>query len=113
MRLMEGADQVLAVRGVDRGLAADRGIDLRQQRGRHLHVVDAAAHGRGGKAGQIADHAAAERDHQVAAFDARGDDRLADLSRTTRKLFEASPGGTMTGWRSIPGRIERRLAAAS
>src|SRR6185437_4597500 len=30
-----------------------------------------------GKAGEIADHAAAERDHQIAAVDARVDDRLA------------------------------------
>src|SRR6185503_1226104 len=36
--LVEGADQVLAQRGIDAGLAADRGIDLREQRRRHLHV---------------------------------------------------------------------------
>ena len=64
--------------GVDRGLAADGGIDLRQQRGRHLHVVEAAARHRGRKAGEIADHAAAERDDEIAALDPRGDQRLAD-----------------------------------
>ena len=36
-RLVERADHVLAARVVDRGLAADRGVDLREQRGRHLH----------------------------------------------------------------------------
>ena len=41
-RLVEGADQVLAVRRVDAGLAADRGIDLGQQGGRDLDEVDAA-----------------------------------------------------------------------
>ena len=76
---MERADQVLAVRRIDAGLAADRGIDLRQQRGRHLHEIDAAPHDRRGKAGEIADHAAAERDHEIVALDARRDQRLADL----------------------------------
>ena len=33
---MEGADEVLALREVDRGLAADRGVDLADQRRRHL-----------------------------------------------------------------------------
>ena len=36
-RLVERADHVLAERVVDAGLAAHRGVDLRQQRGRHLH----------------------------------------------------------------------------
>ena len=68
---MEDADQVLAVRGVDAGLAADGGIDLRQQRGRHLHEIHAAPHDAGGEAGEIADDAAAERDHHVAALQPR------------------------------------------
>ena len=69
-RLVEGADEVLAGRMVDAGLAADAGVDLRQQRGRHLHERHAAHEGRGGEAGQVADDAAAEGDH--AASDARG-----------------------------------------
>ena len=69
-RLVERADQVLAVRRVDRGLAADRAVDLRQQRRRHLYEVDAAQQGRGGKAGEVADDAAAERDQRRAALDA-------------------------------------------
>ena len=83
---MEGADQVLAVLGIDRGLAADRGIDLRQQRGRHLHVVETAAHHGGREAGEIPDHAAAERDHEIAALDARRDQRLADLLEHRKAL---------------------------
>ena len=78
-RLMEGAEQILALRRIDPGLAADGGIDLRQQRGRHLHEIDAAAQDRGGKAGEIADHAAAERDDEIVALDFRRDQRLADL----------------------------------
>ncbi len=70
-RLMKGADQVLAVPRIDAGLAADRGVDLRQQRRRHLHEIDAAAHARRGEAGEIADDAAAERNREIAALDAR------------------------------------------
>ena len=84
-RLVEGAEQILALRRIDAGLAADGGIDLRQQRGRHLHEIDAAAQDRGRKAGEIADHAAAERDDEIVALDLRGDQGLADL-------FEAGIG---------------------
>ena len=90
-RLMESADEVLAVAGVDGGLAADRGIDLRQQRGRHLHVIEPAPHHRRGESGEIADDAAAERDDEIAALDARGDDGLADLFED-RKAFRPLAG---------------------
>ena len=76
---MEGAEQVLAVRRIDAGLAADRGIDLRQQRGRHLHEIDAAPQDRRREAGEIADDAAAERDHQIVALDLGRDQRFADF----------------------------------
>ena len=75
---MEGADEVLAVARIDAGLAADRGIDLGQQRGRDLHEAHAAPHDRGGKAGEIADDAAAERHDEIAALDARLEDRVAN-----------------------------------
>ena len=75
---MEGADQILAVAGIDRGLAADRRIDLGEQRGRHLHVIETAAHHGGGEAREIADDAAAERDDEIATLDAGGDQCLAD-----------------------------------
>ncbi len=57
-------------------------FDLRQQRGRHLHKIDPAAQDRGREAREVADHAAAERDHQIVAFDLGGDQRLADLFET-------------------------------
>ncbi len=83
---MEGADEILAVRGIDGGLAADRRIDLRQQCRRHLHVIDAATHDRRGEAGEIADDAAAERDNKIAALDAFGDQRLADPFEAVKAL---------------------------
>src|SRR5262249_26208673 len=75
---MERADEVLAVAGIDCRLAADRGIDLRKQRGGYLHIVETAAHNRGGKAGEIADDAAAERHHDIGTLDACGNQRFAD-----------------------------------
>ncbi len=67
--LVKCADKVLALRGVDPGFAANRTVDLRQQRCRYLHKTNAAAQNRGGKAHQIADNAAAQSDHNVIAFD--------------------------------------------
>ena len=66
-RLMEGADEVLAHGQVHRRLAADRGIHRRQQGGGHLHAVDAAHVAGRREAGQVADHAAAQRHGEVGA----------------------------------------------
>jgi hypothetical protein len=79
---MERAEQVLALWRVDAGLATDRGIDLRQKRGRHLHEIDAAAQDCRRETGEIADHAAAERNHQIVALDLRRDQRLRDFFET-------------------------------
>ena len=89
--LMEDADEVLAAAGVDAGLAADRGIDLREQRRRHLDEAHAAPHDAGGKAGEVADHAAAEGEDDVAALEPRGEQRVDDLS-SAAKLFDAFAG---------------------
>ncbi len=106
-RLMEGADEVLAVIGIDGGLAADRGIDLRKQRGWHLHIVETTADNRGGEAGKIADHAATERHHDIGAFDARGNQRFAhslehrealrSLARRHRHRRGTDAGGSERG----------------
>ena len=57
-RRVEGADEVLAGREVHADLAADRRVDLRQQRRRHLDERDAAQEGRGREARHVADDAA-------------------------------------------------------
>ena len=74
--LVEGAQQVLALRGIDTGLATHRTIDLRQQRGRALHEGQAAQDGGGGEAGQITHHATAQRHHRHAAVRPRGQNGL-------------------------------------
>ncbi len=63
---------------IDTGLAADAGIDLRQQRGRHLHEIHPATRYTGGETRQIADNAAAEGDERVAAFHAGRQDARTD-----------------------------------
>ena len=107
---MEGADQVLALAGIDRGLAADRGIDLRQQRGRHLHKVEAAPDDGGGKSGEIADHSAAQRDHEVGALDTGFDQSLAQalehgkaLGALARRYRRRGGGDAGLGERGLGG----------
>ena len=65
---MEAADEILAPACIDRGLAADGAVHLRQQRGGDLHEVHAAQEDAGGKAGEIADDAAAQRNQHDAAL---------------------------------------------
>ena len=67
-RLVEGADHVLAAGMVDRRLAANGGIHLREQRGRHLDEWHAALVSCSGKTGEITDHAAPQRDDGGFAF---------------------------------------------
>ena len=66
-RLAECADEIFARRKIDRRLAADRGVDLRQKRRRNLYEPDPAQVGRRGKASHISDHAAAERNNKTLA----------------------------------------------
>ncbi len=66
-RLVEGADHVLAGRVVDGRLATHARIDLRQQRGRHLHEGHATHVAGRSKPGHVAHHAAAQRvQHRLA-----------------------------------------------
>ena len=86
---------------VHAGLAADRAVDLRQQRGRHLHERQAAQRGRRGEAGEIADHAAAQRDHRGAPLDPRVQQlRSTHVGVAYRGSSTASPGGTTISLRA-------------
>ena len=63
-RLVKRADHVFPLWMVDRGLAAHRRVDLREQRRRHLNQRDAALISRRDEARDVADHAAPERDER-------------------------------------------------
>ena len=94
-RLVERADHVLAARMIDAGLAADRRVDLREQRRRHLHEIDAALVAGGGESGDVADHAAAERHDGSVAVQPRVDERVDDAMRTSRASCAARrPAGS-------------------
>ena len=68
-RPVERADEVLALRQVDRGLAADRRVDLGDEARRNRHPGDAAEIGRCGEAGRVGRAAAAERDDRAGAVE--------------------------------------------
>src|SRR3546814_15715869 len=69
----------------DLGLAADRAVDLGQQAGRDLHEVEAAQGDSGGKAGEVADHAAAQRHQRCRALDLA----IEELAAQPTELVEA------------------------
>lgn len=69
--LVEKAHKVFAVSGVDRRLAANRTVHLCEERGRNLDVRQAAQQEARGDAGDIANHAPAERDDDGRPLDAR------------------------------------------
>jgi len=66
---VESADEVLALRGVDPGLAANRTVDLGQKRRRQLHKPHAPAQDRRRKTDEVADHAATQRQDHILALD--------------------------------------------
>jgi hypothetical protein len=78
LRLVERADHVLAERMIDARLAADRRIDLRQQRRGHLDERHAAHVAGGRETGHVADHAAAECDQRRLAIGTLGEQPVED-----------------------------------
>src|SRR6516225_4836383 len=82
-RLVKGADQILSMARVDGSLAADRGINLRKQRRRNLHVIKATANNRSGETGA-----------------------------STVKLFDFSPAGTVMQVEPMPAPASADSVAA-
>ena len=72
-RLPERADHVLGRGQVDAHLAADAAIDLGQERRGNLNEGEPAGKGGGDEAGQIAHHAAADRDDRRLAIGLQAD----------------------------------------
>ena len=78
------------------GLSADGGIDLGEQGGRHLDQAHPAPDDAGGEPGEVADDPAAERDDEVAAFEAGGEE-LAAEGFEAREGFGGFAGGDRYG----------------
>ncbi len=116
-RLMKGADQVLALFGVDAGLAADRGIHLRQKCRGDLHEANATAEHARGEAGEIADHAATESHDAIAALDANFEQALGKTGEHGKALARFArvrrwPGRYRSSrvlgyWRAAQDRVRR------
>ena len=95
-RLMERADHVLAVRMIDAGLAADGRVDLRQQRRRHLDVVDAALIAGGREAGHVADDAAAQSASTAASRFMRSATSASRMREKLSSVLCCSPSGRIS-----------------
>ena len=112
-RLVEGAGQVLAGLQVHAGLAADAAVHLRQQRGGHLHEGHAAHRDRRGEAGEVAHHAAAERDHRRAPVEPGGQHGAPALRTASRSPWRPRPAAPRSRpARPAPRRPARRAAPA-
>ena len=94
---------------VDRGLAADRGIDHRQQGGGQLHEAHAAHPAGGREAGEVADHAAAEREHGGVAAGAETRPAPPSAAPKRASVFSCSPAGSTKVCNVLAG--ERRAHA--
>src|SRR5206468_1735052 len=103
--LGERADQVLGARMIDRRLAADGGVDLRQHGGGELDEVD-ATHVRGGdEAGHVTDGAPAERQHRRRAVEAGLEQRIPAPLGHAERLGRLAVGN-LQGRDREPGLLE-------
>ena len=85
-RRVERADEVLALVGVEAGLAADRRVDHGEQRRRHLHDPDAAQPGRRDEPREVGDRSPADPDDGVAAGETGLPEKLPASRRDRRGL---------------------------
>src|SRR5262249_46921575 len=85
-RLVKGADQILAMTGVNASFAANGGVDLCEKRGRYLHEADAAFDASRGKTGQVASHAAAEGNDGMFPLNTKIKKRAADTLESGKAL---------------------------
>ncbi|MNX79390.1 hypothetical protein D3C86_1110180 [compost metagenome] len=76
--LMERPDEVLAARMVDGDLAPHRGVDLGEQRRRHLHEGHPALVGGRHEPRQVPDHSATQGDHGALALQAPLDGQIVE-----------------------------------
>src|SRR5688572_612589 len=83
---MESPDEVLPRRNVDRRLAADRAVNLGQERRRDLDEIASAIDDRRRKARKVANDPAAERYDVILTFDAQLKKPIDDRSQTVPAL---------------------------
>ena len=96
-RLMEGTQEIFPLADVDPGLAADRGIDLRDDGRRHLYEGDTAVENGGDEARQIPDHAATQRDDQRLPVMSGADHFPAECFRLDHRFRRLASGDRVQG----------------
>src|SRR5690349_13365490 len=87
---MKSAYEVLPSREIDSSLAADRGIDLRQQGCGHLRQRQSAQVNRRAEAGEIANHTAAQRHDEIVSFKAIFTEKSDSLFQNSERLVALS-----------------------
>ena len=107
-RRVEGADEVLALGGVDAGLAADGRVDHAEQRRRHLDDAHPAQPRRRDEAGEVGDGAAADPDDGIGAGEAGPAELRPERRRDLGRLGRLGVGhlGDVDG---IPRGLERAV----
>ena len=106
-RLVEGADEVLALRQVDGRLAADRAVDLGDERRRDVDDRHPAQVDRGQEAGRVAERTAADRHDRLAPLDPQAARALAASLDETEALGRLALRETCRA-RGQTGRVEGR-----
>src|SRR4051794_1897782 len=101
---MKRPNQVLALRVIDADLAADRAVDLREERGRDLHDGDAAEECGGGKTRGVAEHTSANGDDGARAIGAPADQRVIDAADCLQVLVTLAVGKQDRIFRGEPGK---------
>ena len=95
-RLVERPDEVLALGQVDAGLAADRRVDLGDERRRDVDQRHAAEPGGREEPGRVAKRPAADRRRSAPAARPAGGPARAPQPRSTASRFASSPCGSRT-----------------
>ena len=92
LRLLERAHQVFARRQIHRDLAADAGVHHGQQAGRDLHERHPAQPGRRDEPRHVTDHAAAQRDHRLAARQPGFGEAVVEVAHGRQRLVRLAVG---------------------
>ena len=106
-RLPEGAHQVLALRQVHAGLAADRRVDHAEERGGHVHHRYAAVVRRGGEPRHVGDQSPADGDDHVSARQPPGRPRATQRLHRGQRLVRLAVGDLEAP--VLPAGIDRQL----
>ena len=99
-------DEVLARPGVDAGLAADRGVDHREQGGRHVHHPDTAHPAGGDEAREVGRRSPADGRPRRRSGSARRCPRTSQQKPAVARFLPSSEPGSSTRCTTTPGGLQ-------